>query len=299
MLNVLRWAGRLPWRILAPIVLFILVALFAPLIAPYKPGVQDYSALLLPPGPAHWFGTDYLGRDLFSRVVMGARVSLVAMSTVLASALFIGVVVGSFAGYVGGRIELVMISFIDVVLCVPSLIIALAFIGIFGAGYWTMVGALTMAWWANYARMSRAVVASEIGQPYIEAARVMGASHLWIYVKHLLPHVLSLVVVYASADAGALVLAIATLSFLSLGVQPPIPEWGQMLVDGMSYLEESPRLVIVPGIALTLVVISFNLLGEHFALKKVPKPLPRRRLTRLMEARRTEEEMLSRQETIG
>lgn len=297
MLNVLRWMRGLPWKILAPIVLFVLIAIFAPLIAPYAPGAQDYNALLLPPSLEHWFGTDYLGRDLFSRIVMGARVSLVAMTTVLSSALLIGVVIGSFAGYVGGRLELVMISFIDVVLCVPSLIIALAFIGIFGAGYWTMVGALTMAWWANYARMSRAVVASEIGQPYIEAARVMGASHLWIYVRHILPHVLSLVVVYASADAGALVLAIATLSFLSLGVQPPTPEWGQMLVDGMSYLEESPRLVIIPGIALTLVVVSFNLLGEYFALKKVPRPLPKRRLMRLIAARRAEEEMLNRQET--
>lgn len=282
----------LPWRVLAPIVFFALVAIFAPLIVSYDPSAQDYGAVLLPPGPEHWFGTDYLGRDLFSRIVMGARVSLVAMSTVLASALLIGVVIGSFAGYVGGRVELVMISFIDVVLCVPSLIIALAFIGIFGASYWSMVGALTMAWWANYARMSRAVVASEIGQPYIEAARVMGASHMRIYTRHILPHVLSLVVVYASADAGALVLAIATLSFLSLGVQPPTPEWGQMLVDGMSYLEEDPLLVILPGIALTMVVVSFNLLGEHFALQKIPRLLPRRRLRHMIAMRRAEEETL-------
>ena len=271
---------------------FILVAVFADLLTPYDPGKQDYGAVLQPPSLEHWLGTDYLGRDLFSRMIAGARVSLVAMSTVLASALIIGVIVGSFAGYVGGRIELAAISIIDVFLCVPSLVVALAFIGIFGPGYWSMIAALTTAWWANYARMSRAVVSSELNQPYIEAARVMGSGHLRIYTTHLLPHVLALVGVYASADAGALVLAIATLSFLSLGVQPPVPEWGQMLVDGMSYLEEVPRLVIVPGIALTLVVISFNLLGEYFALRKLQRPLTRRALRKRLAARKVEEREL-------
>ena len=281
--------STLPWRVLIPVGIFIFVAVFADLLVPYDPAKQDYGALLQPPSLEHWLGTDYLGRDLFSRMVAGARVSLVAMATVLASALLIGVIVGSFAGYVGGRIELAVISVIDVFLCVPSLIVALAFIGIFGAGYWSMVAALTTAWWANYARMSRAVVSSELNQPYIEAARMMGSSHLRIYKTHLLPHVLALVGVYASADAGALVLAIATLSFLSLGVQPPVPEWGQMLVDGMSYLEEFPRLVIVPGVALTLVVVSFNLLGEYFALRKVQIALAPRALRRRIAARRAEE----------
>ena len=281
--------ARLPWRVLVPVGAFIFVAVFADLLVPYDPAKQDYGALLQPPSLTHWLGTDYLGRDLFSRMVAGARVSLVAMSTVLASALLIGVIVGSFAGYVGGRMELAVISVIDVFLCVPSLIVALAFIGIFGPGYWSMVAALTTAWWANYARMSRAVVSSELNQPYIEAARVMGSSHLRIFTTHLLPHVMALVGVYASADAGALVLAIATLSFLSLGVQPPVPEWGQMLVDGMSYLEEYPRLVIVPGVALTLVVVSFNLLGEFFALRKVQKTLAPRALRRRVAARHAEE----------
>ena len=279
---------KLPWKILLPVGTFVLVAVFADFLSPYDPGKQDYGAVLQPPSLEHWLGTDYLGRDLLSRIIAGTRVSLVAMCTVLASALVIGVVVGSFAGYVGGRIELVVISIIDVFLCVPSLVVALAFIGIFGPGYWSMVAALTTAWWANYARMSRAVVSAELNQPYIEAARVMGSGHLRIYTTHLLPHVMALVGVYASADAGALVLAIATLSFLSLGVQPPVPEWGQMLVDGMSYLEEFPRLVIVPGVALTLVVVSFNLLGEYFALRKVQKPLSSRALRRRIAARHTE-----------
>lgn len=278
-----------PWLVLLPVVFFVAVGVLGPSIMPYDPGAQDYDVTLAGPSWAHWLGTDYLGRDILSRIIGGARISLVAMVIVLVAALAIGVSIGSFAGYVGGRVELVLISLIDIALALPSLVIALALIGILGTGYWSMITALTLAWWANYARMSRAVVTAELQQPYIEAARVMGASHLWIFVRHILPHVLALVVVYASADAGALVLAIATLSFLGLGVAPPGPEWGQMLVDGMSYIEEYPRLVVLPGLALTLVVVSFNLLGETFALQKVPRPVRGGLLRKRRKARAVEE----------
>jgi peptide/nickel transport system permease protein len=285
-----------PWAILAPAVIFVLIGIFSPWIMTHDPAAQDYGALLTGPSGAHWLGTDYLGRDMFSRIIGGARTSLVAMVFVLVAALAIGVVIGSFAGYVGGKTELVLISVIDIALALPSLVIALALMGVFSGAnfdwmsdYWKMIVALTMAWWANYARMSRAVVVAELQQPYIEAARVMGASHLWIFTKHILPHVLGLVVVYASADAGALVLAIATLSFLGLGVAPPTPEWGQMLVDGMSYIEENAALVIIPGLALTAVVVSFNLLGEAFALQKVPRAVRGRSLSRKKAARAAEE----------
>ena len=285
-----------PWAILAPAILFVLIGVFAPLLMTHDPAAQDYGALLQGPTGAHWFGTDYLGRDMFSRIIGGARTSLVAMAFVLVAALAIGVVIGSLAGYVGGRTELVLISVIDIALALPSLVIALALMGVFSGAnfdwlsdYWKMIVALTLAWWANYARMSRAVVVAELQQPHIEAARVMGASHLWIFSRHILPHVLGLVVVYASADAGALVLAIATLSFLGLGVAPPTPEWGQMLVDGMSYIEEFPALVIIPGLALTAVVVSFNLLGEAFALQKVPRAVRGGLLRRKKSARAAEE----------
>ena len=285
-----------PWAILAPAILFVLIGIFAPVLMTHDPATQDYGALLQGPTGAHWLGTDYLGRDMFSRIIGGARTSLVAMAFVLVAALAIGVVIGSLAGYVGGRTELVLISVIDIALALPSLVIALALMGVFSgenfdwmSDYWKMIVALTLAWWANYARMSRAVVVAELQQPHIEAARVMGASHLWIFSRHILPHVLGLVVVYASADAGALVLAIATLSFLGLGVAPPTPEWGQMLVDGMSYIEEFPALVIIPGLALTAVVVSFNLLGEAFALQKVPRAVRGGVLRRKKAARAAEE----------
>ena len=285
-----------PWAILAPAFIFVLIGIFSPWLMTDDPAAQDYAALLEGPSAAHWLGTDYLGRDMFSRIIGGARTSLVAMAFVLVAALAIGVGIGSFAGYVGGKTELVLISVIDIALALPSLVIALALMGVFSGAnfdwmsdYWKMIVALTLAWWANYARMSRAVVVAELQQPYIEAARVMGASHLWIFTRHILPHVLGLVVVYASADAGALVLAIATLSFLGLGVAPPTPEWGQMLVDGMSYIEENASLVIIPGLALTAVVVSFNLLGEAFALQKVPRAVRGRFLSRKKAARAAEE----------
>ncbi|MDO8885094.1 MAG: ABC transporter permease [Pseudotabrizicola sp.] len=290
-----------PWAILAPAFIFVLIGIFSPWLMTHDPAAQDYGALLKGPSWDHWLGTDYLGRDMFSRIIGGARTSLVAMAFVLVAALAIGVVIGSFAGYVGGKTELVLISVIDIALALPSLVIALALMGVFSgenfnwmSDYWKMVVALTLAWWANYARMSRAVVVAELQQPYIEAARVMGASHIWIFTRHILPHVLGLVVVYASADAGALVLAIATLSFLGLGVAPPTPEWGQMLVDGMSYIEENAALVIIPGLALTAVVVSFNLLGEAFALQKVPRAVRGRLLARKKAARAAEE--IARQE---
>lgn len=285
-----------PWLILTPALICVLIGIFAPLLMTHDPTKQDYATILSPASWSNWLGTDYLGRDMYSRIIGGARTSLVAMVVVLLAALIIGVVIGSFAGYVGGRTELVLISIIDIALALPSLIIALALIGVFSgeawswmSDYWKMIIALTLAWWANYARMSRAVVVAELQQPYIEAARVMGASHMWIFTRHILPHVLGLVVVYASADAGALVLAIATLSFLGLGVAPPTPEWGQMLVDGMSYIEDNPALVIIPGLALTAVVVSFNLLGEAFALQKVPKAV-RGGLLRRKKAMRAVEE---------
>jgi peptide/nickel transport system permease protein len=285
-----------PWLVLTPALLFVLIGVFAPLLMTHDPYKQDYAVILQGPSLSNFLGTDYLGRDLFSRIIGGARTSLVAMSVVLLAALVIGVIIGSFAGYVGGKTELVLISIIDIALALPSLVIALALIGVFSgeawswmSDYWKMIIALTLAWWANYARMSRAVVVAELQQPYIEAARVMGASHMWIFTRHILPHVLGLVVVYASADAGALVLAIATLSFLGLGVAPPIPEWGQMLVDGMSYIEEYPSLVVIPGLALTAVVVSFNLLGEAFALQKVPRAVRGSLLGRKKAARAAEE----------
>ena len=251
-----------PWHIVAPVILFVLVAVLSPWIMPYDPTAQDYMATLQGPSLAHWLGTDYLGRDLLSRLIGGARVSLVAMSLVLASALVIGVVIGSLAGYIGGKVEVALISMIDIALALPSLVIALALIGIMGPGYWSMIAALTLAWWANYARMSRAVVVTELRQPYIEAARIMGAGHLHIFFRHILPNVLSPVMVAATLGFAAAIITESALSFLGLGFPPDFPTWGRLLFEGVEYMQMDPNRVLFPGLAISLTVLAINYIGD-------------------------------------
>ncbi|RWK43091.1 ABC transporter permease subunit [Mesorhizobium sp.] len=258
--------------------IFLFLGIFAPWLTPYDPNAQNL--LLAHEGPSidHWLGTDHVGRDTASRLIASARTSVVGMSLVLILALSVGVTIGTIAGYRRGWVEEGLMRIVDVGLAMPSLIVALAVIGIFGTGYWNMILALALAWWPGSARISRAVAVNVMNRPHIESLRVLGASPWRIYFHHLLPATLGAVLVYATADAGAVALAIATLSFLGLGIQPPTPEWGQMLVDALPYLEASPRQVILPGLALTLVVIGFNLLGESIALNRVPTALPRRLL---------------------
>lgn len=269
------------------IAMFVIAGVAGPLIAPYDPVKGDLLSAFQPPSLGHWLGVDHIGRDVLSRVIVAARTSLIAMILVLSTAISFGVLVGSIAGFFRGTIiDEVLMRIVDVGLSIPSLIIALSVIGILGRHdgadpFWLMILSLALAWWPGYARLARAVVVSVQAQPHIEALRVLGAGPLRIFFRHLLPSAFASVLVYASADAGALALSIATLSFLGLGVPPPTPEWGQMLVDGMPHLARSPILVIAPGIALTLVVMSFNLLGEWLSLKGTARPLSRRKLLQL------------------
>lgn len=258
--------------------LFVALGTFAPWFAPQDPSAQNLLEAGVGPSGAHWLGTDHLGRDTFSRLIIAANTSLVSVGSVLAIAMTIGIAMGTIAGYHRGWVDDVLMRVVDVGLSIPSLIIALAVIGIVGPGYWTMVMALALAWWPMSGRISRAVAVSIMSKPHIEALRVLGASPWRIYFNHLLPGTIGAVMVYATADAGVAALAVATLSFLGLGIQPPTPEWGQMLVDALPYLESDPRQVILPGLALTAAVIGFNTLGESIALNRIPKPLTRRML---------------------
>ena len=190
----------------------------------------------------------------------------------------VGMVLGTISGFFGRWVDEVIMRLVDFGLSVPSLFVALAIVGVFGPSYWNMIIALSIAWVPIYARLTRGVVKAAVNQPHIESLRVLGASRTRIIVHHLIPVALGQVLIYASADAGLLALAIANLSFLGLGVQPPLAEWGQMLVSGMPYLQEAPRLVILPGVALTLMVVGFNLFGESIALAKNPRPLSKRKL---------------------
>lgn len=273
--DLLHVLSGLPKLAFVAVGLFVLLGVFAPWLAPYDPNAQDLLAAHADPSWQHWLGTDHLGRDTLSRLIVSARTSLVGMSLVLLIALSVGITIGTVAGYRRGWVEEVLMRVVDVGLAMPSLIVALAVIGIFGTGYWNMILALALAWWPGSARISRAVAVGVMNRPHIESLRVLGASPARIYLHHLLPSTIGAVLVYATADAGAVALSIATLSFLGLGIQPPTPEWGQMLVDALPYLESAPWQVILPGLVLTLVVIGFNLLGESIALNRVPTPLPR------------------------
>ena len=259
---------------------FALVALLGPELAPHAPDATDLNRVLEGPSAAHLLGTDDLGRDQLSRLLHAARTSLTAVALVLAGALGFGVLVGSVAALRGGIVDEILMRITDVALAVPNLVIALAVLGFMGPGTANMVLALMLAAWPAYARLSRTLIVSIKRRPYIEAVQLMGARRTWILRRHLIPAALGPVLVYATADAGFIVVSVATLSFLGLGVQPPTPEWGQMLVAGLPFMETSPGLVIFPGLALTLLVIGFNLAGERVALDRVPRRLSKRALAR-------------------
>ncbi|MHB1101774.1 MAG: ABC transporter permease [Devosia sp.] len=280
LLQFFRSLKAVPRLATIPIILFLLVAVFGPLVAPYSPAAQDLTATHQGPSAVHWLGTDKLGRDTLSRILAAAQTSALGIGFVLAAALTIGVLLGATAGFLKGIVDESIMRLVDVGQSVPSLIVALAVIGVFGTGFWVMVIALALAWWPSYARVSRAMVTTVLRQPYMEALQVIGASPWRVFFIHLLPSAAGAVLVYATADAGAIALTIATLSFLGLGIRPPTPEWGQMVVDALPYLEQHPLEVIFPGLALTLVVVGFNLLGEAVALNKTPRPLPRRVIRR-------------------
>ena len=269
---------RLGWFALTIIAVDLLFAIFALHITPYSPAAQDLLSANQGLSAAHWLGTDHLGRDTLSRLIAGAQTTLIAVAVVVVIAMTIGVLIGTISGYVGGWVDEITMRAVDFMLSVPALIVALTMIGVFGLGYWNMVAALTIAWIPSYARISRGVVAANIHQPHIESLWVLGASRPRLILFHLLPAALRSIIVYASVDAGVLALAIATLSFLGLGIQPPTAEWGQMFVDAMPYLEDDPRQVFLPGLALTITVAGFNFLGERLAEMNSQRPLSARAL---------------------
>ena len=258
------------------VVIFGTLALFGDLLCPYDPNAMNLMEITKPMSTSHLLGTDHLGRDLLSRTITGAQTTLKAVAVIILFAASFGMTVGLISGFSGGWIDELLMRIVEFGLSVPSLVIALGFIGVFGTGYWNMVFAVSVAWYPIYARLTRGVVISVIHQPYIESLRVLGASRIRIILKHIFPEALGAILIYASVDAGILALVIANLSFLGLGVQPPLSEWGQMLVTALPYLEESPRQVIVPGVSLTIMVIGFNILGERIALSNNPKQLEKK-----------------------
>ncbi|MCI0348686.1 MAG: ABC transporter permease [Acidobacteriales bacterium] len=245
------------------VTIFVIFALFAPWLAPQDPSRIDLPSRLQPPSSAHWFGTDELGRDIFSRVVHGARISMLVGSSVVAASLFLGLIFGSIAGYYGGGIDrffnvIVMNAFLSF----PGILLAIAFVAFLGPGLFNLILALSIGGWVGYARLVRAQVLATREREFVEAARALGASDWRVVTRHILPNVIQPVIVQAAIGMAAAVLAEATMSFLGLGVPPPVASWGSMLNDGRSHLFDAPHLVLFPAAAVMLAVLSFNFIGD-------------------------------------
>lgn len=244
------------------VALFFVMAIAAPLIAPQDPIDQDVANRYAPISAQHLLGTDNLGRDELSRIIYAARASLFTTVVVGVLILFTGVVVGTVSGLVGGLLDGLLMRIVDVLLAFPPLLLALAVTGMLGPGLTNLAIALVAVYWVEYARVVRGLVLSIRERPFVESARAIGQSRTRIAVRHVIPNVISPVIVLATLRTGQLLLTLAGLSFLGLGVQPPTPEWGAMLSEGQSFLASAPQLMVYPGIAITLVALGFNLLGD-------------------------------------
>lgn len=244
-------------------VLLIVLAVGAPWLAPYSPNAQNLPARLTPPGTAHWMGTDELGRDVLSRVLYGARVSMSVSVSVVFGAGIIGLILGSLAGYFGGWFDrLINIVLINAFLSFPGILLAIAFAAFLGPGLGNVIIALTITGWAGYARLARAQVLQAKEMDYVTAARSLGASNGRILYRHLLPNIIQPVLVQGTIALAGAILAESTLSFLGLGVLAPMSSWGAMLNDARSHLFDAPHMVIFPALAVASAVLAFNLLGD-------------------------------------
>ena len=245
------------------VVIFVILALFAPWIAPQDPAHIELPTRLSSPSTVHWFGTDELGRDILSRVIYGSRISMLVGSSVVAVSLTLGLIIGSIAGYYGGRLDrFVNVVVMNAFLSFPGILIAIAFVAFRGPGIFNLVLALSLGGWVGYARLVRAQVLVAREREFVEAARALGATDLRVIVRHILPNIIQPVVVQAAIGMAGAILAEATMSFLGLGVPPPIASWGAMLNDGRAHLFDAPHLVIFPALAVMLAVLSFNFIGD-------------------------------------
>lgn len=240
----------------------IFIAIFAPQIATHDPGEAILTDALKAPGREHLFGTDKLGRDMFSRVIYGTRASLPAAFALVSIIFAAGSSLGIIAGYFGGWIDSVIMRIADMMVAFPGMVLAIAVAGILGASITNAVIAIALVSWTKYARMARSLVLKIKNLDYVEAARVTGSTDFHILFRYLFPGVLPTLIVTASTDIGGMMLELAGLSFLGFGARPPVPEWGLMLSEGRSYMQNAPWVMIFPGLAILIVVAVFNLLGD-------------------------------------
>jgi peptide/nickel transport system permease protein len=245
------------------VLIFVVFAVFAPYIAPQDPAQIDLPHRLSPPSLLHWCGTDELGRDISSRLIYGARISMLVGTCVVVGSLFLGLIVGSIAGYYGGRIDrFVNVVVMNAFLSFPGILLAIAFVAFRGPGIFNLVLALSLGGWVGYGRLVRAQVLTTREREYVEAARALGASDWRVIVRHILPNIVQPIIVQAAIGMAGAILAEATMSFLGLGVPPPTASWGSMLNDGRAHLFDAPHLVLFPAAAVMLAVLSLNFIGD-------------------------------------
>ena len=244
------------------ILLLFAASIFAPLITPYHPGTIDAYHVLLPPSADHWFGTDELGRDVFTRMIYGARISLKVGFVAVGIAVVIGTVVGLLAGFYGGWTDSILMRLVDIMLCFPTFFLILAVIAMLEPSIWYIMIIIGVTGWMGVARLVRAEVLSLRERDFVMAARALGASDMRIIFRHILPNAMSPVLVSASLGVAGAILTESALSFLGIGVQPPDPSWGNILTAGKDYIEFAWWLSLFPGLAILVTVLSYNLVGE-------------------------------------
>jgi peptide/nickel transport system permease protein len=260
-------------------VVLVAIAVFAPLIAPYPGDAGSATHPLdsfLPPSSHHWFGTDDVGRDVFSRVLYGARISLSIAAVVILFSCVVGIPLGIAAGYFGGIVDNVLMRVTDIFLAFPALLLALALASVLTPGVGNATLAIAVTWWPWYARLARGQAASIAGRPYIESCRALGISSLRTLFRHVLPNSVTPVIVQASLDVGGVILTAAALSFLGLGAQDPTPEWGLLVSKGEAYFTTQWWLVTFPGAAILIAALAFNLVGDGLRDRLDPRRVTRR-----------------------
>src|SRR6266849_5690533 len=262
MFHILR-SNRLAALGLVMVCVFVLFATLAPWLAPQDPAHIGLPRRLARPSFSHWMGTDELGRDVLSRVIYGARISMMVGTCVVAASLLLGLIFGCIAGYYGGRIDRIFnVVIMNAFLSFPGILLAIAFVAFLGPGLWNLILALSLGGWVGYARLVRAQVLATREKEFVEAARALGASDWRVIVRHILPNIIQPVIVQAAIGMAGAILAEATMSFLGLGVPPPTASWGSMLNDGRAHLFDAPHLVLFPALAVMLAVLSFNFIGD-------------------------------------
>jgi peptide/nickel transport system permease protein len=253
------------------LILLVLTAVVGPYLVPQDPLAMDLDSLKQPPSKAHLLGTDSKGRDIFSRIVYGARISLAVGIIASALSLCIGIFFGLIAGYFGGKTDIILSQIFDIFLAFPSLLLAIGISAVMPPGLVSAMLAITLVGWAGFARLVRGLALSLKEQTYVEASRALGARPARILYKHILPNALPLILVAGSLRVGGFILLEAALSFLGLGVQPPTPTWGSMISLNRAYINSAPWMVIFPGLAISITVISFNILGDFLRDKLDPR----------------------------